>query len=296
MEYRGKGFTVYHAELLADSINPAGDRLTTFELTYPRFVHDEFMTHRMLSRNAASSRAIPIFNIIRAVETDPVVPVSWGANQKGMQAESELPPNAQFAAENIWLEARDAAVQYATQLKELGVHKQLVNRLLQPWQWITVIASATDWWHFFNLRVHAKAQPEIFKIAALALDLYREHKPELVQPGAWHLPLIQEQDYNELNDTWDLVRASAGKCARVSYVTHHGVRDLQADIALCENTLMASDPMEASPLEHPAMALAHSEKWGNYTGWKSFRKFLPNEYSNKPAGHLEYAGQRSLSG
>ena|SRR3990172_10692569 len=106
---------MYSARILCDSesiyhkIGEHGNRLTTMEITYPRFVHSELMTHRMFSRNAASSRAIPISKMIEAVERDPVIPVWWGKNQSGMQARKELDSYEKEIAISRWLKARDDA-------------------------------------------------------------------------------------------------------------------------------------------------------------------------------------------
>lgn len=272
---------MYGAKILADSVNPVGDRLTTFELTYPRFVHSEFMTHRMISRNSASSRAIPISKMIERVIHDPVEPVWWGKNQSGMQAREELDAVAKEDARTYWHNAREVAVRYAKCLDDLKVHKQIVNRLLEPWMWITVIASATDWWHFFNLRAHPDAQPEIAHIARMARELYESNVPIERKAQTWHLPLVQEDERNELMlggvESW--VTVSAGRCARVSYLTHDGKRDPIADAELAKK-LMTAQPMHASPFEHQAYALDNSERIGNFTGWVQYRKLLSDEYTN----------------
>lgn len=278
---------MYKAKILADSVNPAGDRLTTFEITYPRFVHSELLTHRMLSRNSASSRAMPISKMIERVKTDPVEPVWWGKNQSGMQAKEELDDVAKFDAKTYWHNARHTAIRYAECLAEIGAHKQIVNRLLEPWMWITVIVSATDWWHFFNLRHHSDAQPEIAKIAGMMYDLYTTNEPQKLLPGEWHLPLIHLDDFDTPNyigkpgDPPILYFAwiSAGRCARVSYLTHDGRRDMNADYELAQR-LATNRPMHASPLEHPAKCLDSSVRIGNYTGWLQLRKLDPAEYSN----------------
>lgn len=272
---------MYSAKILADSINLQGDRLTTFEITYPRFVHSELLTHRMLSRNSASSRAIPISLMIARVATYPVIPVWWGKAQPGMQAKEEIEDKT--LAERDWLIARDFALESAQMLHKRGLHKQIVNRLLEPWMWITVIVSATDWWHFFNLRNHPDAQPEIAKIAGMMVELYDHNQPAVKKSGEWHLPLWFAEDEELRKDEFTTASfkayVSAGRCARVSYLTHDGKRDLQEDYALASK-LESHKPMHASPLEHPAKALATSQRIGNYTGWLQLRKMNMAEYSN----------------
>lgn len=268
---------MYSAKILADSLNTYnGSRLTTFEITYPRFVHSEFLTHRMISRNSASSRAIPVDKMIQRVQDDPVYPVWWGKAQKGMQATVELDRDEQRNAMDAWIDARNAALKYANILRALDVHKQITNRLLEPWMWITVIASATDWNHFFNLRAHPDAQPEIQKIAYMMLDLYTSNKPIEKPPGVWHLPLIFPEDYIY---SGSIQLVSAGRCARISYLTHDGKRDWSADEELATK-LGKNSPPHASPLEHPAIALEVDDYIGNFHGWKQLRKFTQDEYTN----------------
>jgi thymidylate synthase ThyX len=278
----------YGAKILLDSKNVAtGDRLTTFEVTYPRFVHAELMTHRLLSRNSASSRAIPIEKMIARVLEDPAGPVFWGKKQKGMQATEEVDPIYKHDARVEWLLARDQAVQHARELIALDVHKQIVNRLLEPWMWITVIVSATEYENFFALRCHKDAQPEIQKIAYMMRDLYQQNVPENFAPGSWHLPMVSDEDVVALDRSGacpiiineemlvSLRKLSAARCARVSYLTHDGERDPDADIQLF-NRLVESGHW--SPLEHVAQALPSSDRCGNFNGWKQLRKIYPNEH------------------
>lgn len=266
---------MYQCKILADSVSYAGARLTTFECTYPRFVHSELLTHRMLSRNSASSRAIPIQSMIQRMIDDPVEPIYWGSNKKGMVSGSEIDDVS--TARTAWLGARDNAVNSARALADMGIHKQLANRILEPWMWITTIISATEWDNFFNLRCHPDAQPEIQKIAYMMRDLYEANTPALAM---YHLPLLQEDDIS-LDGKWDhLKRICAGRCARVSYLTHDGRRDIQADIDLC-NSLVANGHW--SPLEHVATAsLFGKQMMGNFRGWMQFRKEFPSEAVRLP--------------
>lgn len=266
----------YEARILADTINTCGNRLTTFEVTYPRFVHAELMTHRMLSRNSASSRAIPVQKMIDRVLSDPVIPIWWGKNQPGMQANEELEEKERDIVRWHWLDARDNSVAAARQLSKDGVHKQIVNRLLEPWMWITVIVSATEWDNFFHLRCHPDAQPEIRKIADMMQDLYKRNIPITGSYGYWHTPLIQPDE--EFLYTEDRIKVSVGRCARVSYLTHDGKRDLQADIDLCDK-LIASGHW--SPFEHVARALTTPTRHGNFIGWRQYRKEFRDEHYGK---------------
>jgi thymidylate synthase ThyX len=298
----------FDAKVLADSRSPAGHRLTTLEATFPRFVLAEFNTHRVFSRNSASSRAIPIAKQLRRVLEEPYVPIEFGSNQPGMQAGPPLGGEKEEAAEGEWLRARDDAVrrvlglvtnpgtakgdlldvldqvEEATRAKNrpaewLNVHKQVANRLLEPFMWHTVIVTATEWDNFWNLRCHPDAQPEIRLVAETMRDTAAASEPAELAEGEWHLPLVRPEDRGQVALLEDLIKISAGRCARVSYLTHAGVRDLDADIEL-HDRLLESGHM--SPLEHPARPLMASEleasEWsGNFRGWQPYRKTISGE-------------------
>ena len=301
----------YAVKILADSISPAGHRLTTFEVTFPRIVLAEFNTHRMLSRNSASSRAIPAAKMIARVKEDPFVPVYWGKNQKGMQANQELDEVARGFARRAWGESKEKAVSVVKYLiEELDLHKQIANRLLEPWLWHTVIVSATEWGNLFNLRDNIKAQPEIRAVAHLMRELYKREDDILLRRngdvGAWHLPLVSFEErliatQPELSEgyvsTEDLIKVSVARCARVSYLTHDGRRDLGEDLRLYNDLLTAG---HMSPFEHAARPMTNEEldrfkqahvEWrddhwfvrgidhflGNFNGWVQLRKLIPGE-------------------
>lgn len=270
----------YSAKILKDSVTKNGARLTTFEVTFGRYVLSEFNTHKRFSRNSASSRAIPVEKMLKRVMDDPFIPPHWGKNQKGMQASEELTPELQEIAKREWLLSRDNAVRSAKNMLDLGVHKQISNRLLEPWSWQTVIVTATEYENFFALRNHADAAPEIQVIAEMMETLYRSEKPTLLNAKDWHLPLTD--DFNELQQQFTLeqiVLISVGRCARVSYLTHDGKRDPIADIELA-NRLLASGHM--SPFEHVArpmtkVELNKKELFSNFEGWVQYRKLIKNE-------------------
>lgn len=290
---------MYQTKILLDSINVCGQRLTTWELTYPRFVHSELMTHRLFSRNSASSRAIPNKKMLERIINDPVLPVWWGKNQAGMQAKEELDLESRVAAIKLWLEARDLMVQKAEEMALLNVHKQIINRITEPWMFITVLMTATEHDNWWALRCHPDAQPEIKWVADDMYRQYKENVPQLLEPGEWHLPLVmgltQEQnDDDTICDVWDYVRdtfgdvsgntervveilkkISTGRCARVSYLTHDGKRDFQEDIKLHDRLLESN---HWSPFEHAAEALDEARWLGNFVGWKQYRKFFNQEH------------------
>jgi thymidylate synthase ThyX len=268
----------FSARVLCDSLSPSSVRLVTMEVRYPRFIHSEMMTHRVFSRNAASSRAIPIKKMIAAVRDEPAMPIFWGRNQSGMSARRKLDDAAQRAAAEEWQRALVNALASAERLSEgdIDLHKQLVNRLLEPFAWITVIISATEWSNFFTQRCHPDAQPEIRHIAELMLQAYRASTPRTVAASAWHLPLILDDERSLDDDT--LRKLSVARCARVSYLTHDGTRDHARDLELYERLMSGGANGHWSPTEHVATPLGDpQEKSGNFRGWRQFRKLFSQE-------------------
>lgn len=277
----------YAAKVLTDSVSPDGVRLTSLEVTFPRIVLAEFNTHRVFSRNSASSRAIPVEKMLQKVKDDPFIPIYWGKNQKGMQAEQELTEDEQADAESDWLYARDRAVDCAQEMLAKGLHKQITNRLLEPWLFHTVIVTSTEWDNFWGLRCSKDAQPEIRKIAEMMRDVYDRGTPHPLDYNQWHLPLI---DGSELFDMQvngmsyeEICKVSVGRCARVSYLTHDGKRDIQADIDLYDRLLKSG---HLSPFEHVARPMSDKDGYvtphdktfcGNFRGFVQLRKTLPNE-------------------
>jgi thymidylate synthase ThyX len=276
---------MFSAKVLADSTNTCDNRLMTMELTYPRFIHSEVMTHRMFSRNAASSRAIPVEKMIEQVEKNPVIPIHWGKAQKGMQAYEVLDWETAKLCECTWLLARRDVIKNVRLMLGCGLHKQIANRLLEPWMWITVIVTGNEgaWNNFFALRCHHEAEPHIQKIAGMAREVRSQSIPQKLSAGQWHLPLIGFIDDDGVDEslTWPdaiQVKVSVGRCARVSYLTHLGTRDVQADIDL-HDRLLASKHF--SPFEHVAQSVHYSgpELEGNFgEGWVQYRKTLKGEY------------------
>lgn len=256
----------YECKVVLDSVNPGLDRLTTLEVTYPRFVHAEMLTHRMFSRNSSSSRAIPIAKLIQRVKEDPAGPIWWGKNQKGMKAEKELKGLELELAQSTWLAARDSAVVYAEGMETIGVHKQIVNRIIEPWMWITVIITATEWTNFFNLRCHPDAQPEIRHIAEMMEEARQDSVPQGLKIGEWHIPYLVEDDMDR--PTGELLGLSAARCARVSYLTHDGEHNPKRDLIIYHH--LATNG-HWSPLEHQAMAMVDSTFAANFLGWSQFR-------------------------
>jgi thymidylate synthase ThyX len=256
----------YSARVLLDSVGPSGVRLTTLEVTFPRFVLAEFNTHRQLSRNSASSRAVPTTKLIERVENDPVVPLEWGRNKAGMSASEMLSEDEAAAALKEWLRARDDAVRHAKALLDLKVHKQELNRLLEPFLWHTVIVTSTQWQNFFELRCAPNAQPEIREAALLLRAAMAAGEPRAIALGDWHTPLVQDDELKV--DVETRKRISAARCARVSYLTHEGKRELAKDLELYER--LRSD-RHLSPFEHVATPAGDDDFHANFRGWIQMR-------------------------
>ncbi len=267
------------AKVVLDSIAPNQARLTTLEVTMPRFLLSQLNTHRQFSRNAASSRAIPTQKMLERIRQHPFVPEEWGTNQKGMQAGPSLSGESAEEARGAWLACRDDVIRSVERLHELGVHKQLANRLLEPFMWATVIVSSTEWANFFNLRCHEDAQPELQKVARMMADAMAGSSPQPVAVGQWHLPYIQDDERTEL--PLEVQQAcSVARCARVSYLTHDGKRDIAKDRELYDRLLGGSGFGHWSPFEHvatPRPAEAPDSREGNFRGWIQYRKLFADE-------------------
>lgn len=281
------------ANIVADSTTSGGDRITTLQLRYPRFIHAEFMTHRVFSRNASSSRAIPVQCLIQAVLDDTARPIHWGKNQPGMQAREEhtelvalntghVLGGPLVPAETAWDFARDQAIHIAKQFDTAGYHKQIVNRLLEPFSHINVVVTATDWDNFFQLRDHPDAQPEIQVLARAIKDAMAESTPVQMFPGMWHMPYVEiDEDLQVYADQHDMslidvaLKVSVARCARVSYLTHDGRRTtVEEDVAL-HDKLVVAEPLHASPAEHQATPTeAPHERVRNFAGWRQYRTVL----------------------
>lgn len=264
------------AIIVADSIGTNEKRITTMQLKFHRFILPEFNTHRMFSRNASSSRAIPTAKLIEQVRNNPVMPVFWGKNQAGMQAKEELDDFCKKNAIMHWKQAAENAADDAGWLLSTGLHKQIVNRLLEPFLPINVIVTATEWDNFFELRDHPDAQPEMQELARCMKRAMQESEPKSLNPIHWHLPYITDDDYKQdhLTDI-DLAKISAARCARVSYLKHDGTNpSIEEDLALFEKLVMAK-PSHASPCEHQAYFHPESISSRNFKGgWVQFRDYL----------------------
>lgn len=289
------------ATIIADSVSAtSGVRITTFELDYPRFVHSELMTHRVFSRNAASSRAIPIATMHKLIEDNPATPVHWGRNQAGMQANTELEGEELAEAKAIWAEACSSAIFFSQKLHAVNVHKQIANRVTETFQMMKTIVTATEYVNWYDLRNHGDAQPEIHELAAKMDEAIRDSTPNVLVPGEWHLPYVPL--YRDISGVLfymntdgqsmlleDAKKVSASCCAQVSYRRNDASPEKAAAIF---DRLINSVPRHASPIEHQATPMGvwnpeeaivhgatHIDKFGavwsgNFKEWIQFRQTI----------------------
>lgn len=314
----------FNAKMILASMGPSGIPLYSVQATYPRFIHSEILTHRDRERNSASSRAIPwkrkgknqkrvtdiaVNEVIVSINKDennnevcdyyiancmysmikqnPVIPIKFGLEQPGMQTGDALSGDALEQAKKIWLEARDDALRHADRLAALGVHKSLCNRVTEPWMWITVIMTATEWNNFFRLRCHPAAEIHFQKIAGMIRDCINEVKAsrswQILGTGEWHLPYVTETEYEDVrraqfyNFEDELIKwkkVSTGRCARVSYLTQEGKRELDEDVKLHDRLLKPpGDPDE--DIMHACYDSETDVLTSN--GWKNWTQVTGNE-------------------
>ncbi len=286
----------FSARIVADSVSPRGVRLTTMLCTYPAAFHDHLLTHRMLSRNSSSRRAIPTLVATASIEGEPFVPARFGRACSGMASLEYLPTNSpeDAQARQIVRSLCERSLEAARALKALGIHKQHVNYLLTPFAWITTVFTATDWKNFYAQRCHPDAQPEVRTIAETMRDAQAASAPVALDYGAWHLPFVEDSDWSFLHSSdcqelrWEpevrnrprplsavLWLVSAGRCARTSYLGLRGTPDPAADARLALRLLRAR-PMHASPFEHQAMPHPRRPP-GNFRGWMQHRHLYTTE-------------------
>jgi thymidylate synthase ThyX len=262
--YGGKP-VIPDVSILADSINGEdGNRLTTFLLgNFPKCLLAEVNTHRMLSKNAASSRAIPIAKLIEQVQKNPFIP-QWTGHAKGMVGTSTITSTNQRTATLQWLDARDEALSATQRLSDLGIAKQNANRLLEPWMMVPVIVSGTEWANFFRLRTAPDAQPEFRSFAIEMQRLMKTCEPKMLENGDWHIPLADPN-----MPRYDRIRQSVAMCARGSYGSFNAAPDLAKDIELHDRLKTSG---HWSPFEHQAKCIGlYNLPYANYRGWQSYR-------------------------
>ena len=255
------------AEMVCDSVNPfTGTRISTAVVRLPRIVLAELNTHAALAKNSASSRAIPAATFRQRVLDDPYVPWRWPVNGKGMVPKEYAAPRAwrTKVAVLVWKGALGVASLAHRLLERLGVHKEITNRLLEPWMWTEVLVTATDWDGFFAQRCHEAAADGVRAAATVLRDLLDAHTPT---ETSLHLPYIQQ---GEQGAPMDLFMASARRCRRVSYLRQGVVVSLEEDAAAGAEGLRETPP-HLSPYEHAAWALGTPTRSAKFRDWKSAR-------------------------
>jgi thymidylate synthase ThyX len=309
------------AKVICDSIGEHSPRLTTFLTRYNKYIHAEHLRHRSMSFCVSSSRAIPVSKNLEEVRSDALRagPVYWGAEQKGMQSDEELSDERAIEAgwmttspkqdaQSAWKSAAEVAVKHAEYMVKTGVHKSIVNRLLEPFLHVNVLVTSCEpgLMNFFGLRLDKAAQPEIRVLAEQMWAAWNESEPRKLEPGQWHLPFI-EPELEPVGLAGDAlqasIRVSVARCARLSYTSFEtGKRStVEEDLRLYDR-LITSRPIHASPAEHQATPdeprvydddidfgdIGEHEvrsfmKWckphlhGNLPGWVQYRKTLPGE-------------------
>lgn len=263
----------YAARVVCDSVTEYDDRIITVEATYWRAIHPQMLHHRDFSRGAASNRAMPVLSVLERTMADPALPIWWGKKQKGMQADQELTPEQIVECKRLWLGALDAMAGYVRELDNIGLHKQVTNRLIEPWQFITTIYTGTEWENFFRLRCHKDAQPEERLIATLMRDAIEASVPV---ERRWHLPYVTDEE-RSTRSLGELIRYSVARVARVSYLNHDGIPDQAGDLKVYDR-LDSSDPPHMGPYEH----VARPTRWPhdnayNLVGWESWRYVQDND-------------------
>lgn len=294
-----------------------GKEIITWELTYPRFIHSEFMTHRVFSRNAASSRAIPVAKMLEMVREHPAMPIRFGANQAGMQDKGVDHTDkvlfdyecgtCEFTPQEAWTEAADSAATWAEAFSNAGYHKQVANRLIEPFQWMKTVMTATEDDNWFWLRDHDDADPTIHVLASVMWEAKQSSEPVVLTPDDWHMPYFGDGYWLEGCGVplGDALSISSSCCAQVSYRKLDDSLDKAKDIFV---KLIESKPCHASPTEHQAKPMGyarftqplgikdwdegvtHMDKngnfWsGNFKGWIQHRQLIPDnvctEYKGK---------------
>ncbi len=334
-EVEGKGGI--NAKLVSYSISPEGKKIATFELTYHRYIHGEFMTHRLFSRNAMSSRAVPVAKMLEVIRQSPAMPIHWGKNQPGMQAKEECDQQVWLdwelqeedafgcrdtkeiygSREEAWLHAANSASQIASHFDRAGYHKQIVNRLIEPFQMMKTVMTATELDNFFWLRLDADAQPEIYELARCMRQCLEKSEPELLQPGEWHTPYVYHKHskstgihyfiYDEKGEQKFLTKdealaISSSCCAQVSY---RNLDNTYEKAMAIYGRLLSGAKVHASPFEHAATPMVrpdygpygfdqegvtHLDRKGNYwsgnfLGWIQHRQLLDNQNCTKYEPH-----------
>lgn len=279
--------TTISAKVIAHSkCAVSGKEIFTLLLRYPRWIHAELMTHRQFSRNASSSRAIPVKRLLKDMLRDPAYPIYWGSNQKGMQAGEPLTGWRLATVRGAWWMGKWAAAGAAWLADKAGAHKQVVNRLIEPFSHINVVVTSTEWSNWEALRCHGDAEPHIYHLAKAMRTAMYWSNPVTLRAGEWHTPFVDITDINgepaavSGKAAEAAIKLSVARCARTSYKTHDGeAPSMEADFKL-HDKLVEAEPLHASPAEHQATPDPYGEsrsQWGNFSYFRQYRKTLHGE-------------------
>lgn len=234
-------------KIITHSYNANNDvEALTFELEYPRYIHGEFLTHRVFSRNSQSSRAVPVASVYEA-NKDFVRPIYFGKNKAGMSSVDELDPESKAKAKAIWDAIAELSFKASYELSKLGLHKQWANRITEPYSRIKTVMTTTELDNFFNLRTENDVvMPELEYLAIKMQQAYKDSNPQYLGTGEWHLPYVTKEDL-ELYDIATCVKISASCCAQVSYRKLDNSVDKALDMY---EKLVNSGTLHGSPFEH----------------------------------------------
>jgi len=254
-------------KVIADSI--CKTRITTLAVTMPKFLVAQLNTHRVFSRNSASSRAIPALRVRQQVMEMPYVPSMLPSAQKGMAGGAPLSQGQAEEVMAVWFAARDDAVRHHEMLEASGLAKELCNRVLEPWMLTTVLVTSTEWSNFFNQRLPGHgAQAEMELLAVRMRDSIDASSPRRLLAGHWHLPFCPTVDPA---NPGQMVKVSAARCARVSYRRHEDVRTFAEDANRHDEMVRLG---HWSPFEHIAEAMPGDIPCRNFRGWYQYRALL----------------------
>lgn len=311
-EFHGKGGI--SVKIIKDSLSYDGkNRLTTAEWIYPRFIHSEVMTHCMLEKNAASSRAIPVEDILKMIEENPAMPIEWGENNPGMVSRKLLSDIQREAAIGVWKASAIQAVNHARVLAAktgINAHKQIPNRIVEPYVFMKTVISGTEWANFFWLRDHPDADPTFQELARCHHEAYVNSTPTVLLAGQWHLPYVGSNgdsywiDHDTEIDLETAKKVSASCCAQVSYRKLDDTIEKAMKVYSMLNIGSTDKPAHASPLTHQGTPMKKTDSiecvndpenpytweegvthtrrdrslWsGKFQGWIQQRQLVPNE-------------------
>ena len=258
-------------KVIAHSIAEHKHTVATLAVRYWRGIHAEVLTHRDFSRNASSSRAIPVMRMLKQVWNEPAGPIHWGANRPGMQATEQLTGWRLWAAKALWKSAARCAAAHSWAMGKIGLHKQVANRTTEPYQYINVLITSTQWDNFFALRLHSDAQPEIQELAREMKMALTTSTPRLLRKGEWHLPYVSDRELLTYG-VEDALRMSTARCARVSFLNHDMTDPVPAKDYKLHDDLVGADPIHASPTEHAVQAMENADRYANFCGFRSYRR------------------------